>query len=950
MDLEFAAIEKKWKSYWHENQVYKVEIDHSKPKYYILDMFPYPSGAGLHVGHPLGYIASDILSRYKRMMGFNVLHPMGFDSFGLPAEQYAIQTGIHPAMSTDDNIGRYKQQLFNLGLDYDWSREVRTSDPSYYKWTQWIFSMLFEHYYDKSSQKALPITLLIEKFNKEGNVNINAVTSENILFTANEWTSMSQVAKNEVLMNYRLAYRKVTYVNWCEQLGTVLANDEVKDGVSERGGFPVIKKPMRQWSLRITAYAERLLDDLDTIEWSDSLKLMQRNWIGRSTGLQMFFQITDSDLNLEIYTTRPDTIFGVTFMVVSPEHPILMDITGTEYKSKVEGYKNYATNRSELERTSEKKVTGEFTGAYAVNPLNNTKIPIYVSEYVLMDYGTGAIMAVPSDDDRDRLFAQKFNLPIVDIIDKSKYPGSTSKDKEGIMINSEFLNGMEVPDAIEKVINAIESANIGKRQINYKLRDANYSRQRYWGEPFPIKYDKDEIAYLIPESDYPVELPELSQFKSGEKGKSPLYSVRDWVELEDGFVRETDTMPGYAGSSWYFLRYMDPRNDKRFVSKDAIEYWKDVDFYIGGTEHAVGHLMYSRFWHKFLYDTGYVKTIEPFRKLVNQGMIQGVIQYLLMKKEEDNNIFVSRDMVKDADLDQYIKIPVHIEYVKDHGAQYPYLDMDGIDKFKDWIPEYANARFETPNLIVEDGKKQDNDYSDFKFYTYHEVGKMSKRYYNVVNPDDVIDTYGADTFRMYEMFLGPIEQSKPWDTKGIDGIGKFLRRFWNSYFNVDGQFYLSDEKPSDEELKILHKTIKKVTEDITNLSYNTAISAMMIFMNEMKNFTAAKREIFVPMIKLLAPFAPFITEELWHLSGGEGSVHHQSFPTYNESFMIDNAIEYPICFNGKKRGSEIFDASLTNQEIEAKVRTMELVEKWREGRQIVKVIIVPKRMVNIVLG
>ncbi|MBK7093583.1 MAG: leucine--tRNA ligase [Saprospiraceae bacterium] len=757
MSLEFEKIEKYWKDKWVENQTYKVEIDHSKPKFYILDMFPYPSGAGLHVGHPLGYIASDILSRYKRMSGFNVLHPMGFDSFGLPAEQYALQTGIHPAVSTDQNIKRYKEQLYNLGLDYDWSREVRTSDPHYFKWTQWIFSLLFNHYYDISKNKAVHIDKLIENFEKKGNSAISAATGETRQFSASDWKNMSPKEKDDVLMNYRLAYRKVTFVNWCEELGTVLANDEVKDGLSERGGYPVVKKPMKQWSLRITAYAERLLGDLDTIEWSESLKIMQKNWIGRSEGLQMFFDIEGRQEKLEIYTTRPDTIFGVTFMVLSPEHPFVDMITTEQFRDQVGEYKSYATSRSEVERTSDKKVTGSFTGAYAVNPVSKKIIPIWVSEYVLMDYGTGAIMAVPSDDDRDKLFAEKFGLEIIPIIDKSAYPGSTSKDKEGIMINSGFITGMEVPDAIEAIISQVENMKIGNRQINYKLRDANFSRQRYWGEPFPVIYDKNEAAHLLPADELPVELPEIKEFKPTTGGKSPLATNPAWVNHYEGFVRETDTMPGFAGSSWYFLRYMDPGNNERFASEEALNYWKDVDFYIGGTEHAVGHLMYSRFWHKFLYDLGLVPANEPFRKLVNQGMIQGIIQYMYMKKEKEKgiNVFVSATLVKDAEREEFTRIPVYIAFVSDHGAQYPYIDRVGIDKFREWIPEYSNAKFVTENGVYQDGKFSGHaDFDEFRMFTTHEVGKMSKRYYNVVNPDDVV----------------------------IDGVSKFIKRFWSLFY------------------------------------------------------------------------------------------------------------------------------------------------------------------------
>jgi len=949
MSLDFANIEKHWKNYWKDNNTYKVEIDNNTPKYYVLDMFPYPSGAGLHVGHPLGYIASDIFSRYKKMTGFNVLHPMGFDSFGLPAEQYAIQTGIHPNDSTRENIKMYKNQLSNLGLNYDWSREVQTSDPNYYRWTQWIFSKLFEHYYDLDSDKAIHMDILIEEFNKNGNLNINAATAESSKFTADEWKKMPDSEKNRVLMNYRLAYRKVSYVNWCEALGTVLANDEVKDGISERGGHPVVKKPMNQWSLRITAYAERLLNDMETIDWSESLKSMQRNWIGRSEGLQMFFDIDKSDKKLEIYTTRPDTIFGVTFMVMSPEHPYISELTKDENKDKIDEYIKYAVNKSELERTSEKKITGEFTGSYAVNPLNGKKIPIWISEYVLMDYGTGAIMAVPSDDDRDRAFAEHFNLPIIDIIDKSKYPGATSKDKLGIMINSDFITGMEVPEAIDTIISKIEEQKIGAKKINYKLRDANYSRQRYWGEPFPIIYDNNGIAFLLPEDELPLELPPMTEFKPTVDGKSPLARNSEWVDYFDGYVRETDTMPGFAGSSWYFLRYMDPKNDNEFASKEALEYWQDVDFYIGGTEHAVGHLMYSRFWHKFLYDLGLVPTNEPFKRLVNQGMIQGVIEFLYLNKEKVDgaNEFLSKELVSKENIDKYAKIPVYIKFVKDYGSENSYLDKEGLDKFREWRKEYENAIFVTPDGSYKDGVFSGKE--ELKFTTVSEVGKMSKRYHNVVNPDDVVAEYGADTFRMYEMFLGPIEQSKPWDTKGIDGISKFIKRFWSMYEDRDGNWLLNEEKANDAEFKILHKTIKKVTDDIKNLSFNTAISAMMVFVNDMKKLDSHKEEVLVPMIKLIAPFAPFIAEELWHKFGKEGSVHHESYPEFEEKYLKESSIKFPICINGKKRGIEEFDANASNDEIENIVVDLDYVKKWVGEKQIKKVIVVKGRMVNIVI-
>lgn len=947
MSLNTNHIEEKWKKYWQENQTYKVENDPSKPKFYVLDMFPYPSGAGLHVGHPLGYIASDIYARFKRMLGFNVLHPMGFDSFGLPAEQYAIQTGIHPAISTNENISRYKDQLYNLGLNFDWSRQVSTSDPSYYKWTQWIFTELFSHYYDTKVDKALPISNLIEQFEKNGNVAVHAVSTFDQPFTAREWQSFSPKVKDEVLMNYRLAYRKLGYVNWCEELGTVLANDEVKDGVSERGGHPVVKKPMRQWSLRITAYAERLLKDLDQLEWSESLISMQKNWIGRSEGAQVFFEIESFSEPLEIFTTRPDTIFGVTFMVLSPEHEFVDRITTVGQMQEILRYKEYAAGRSDLERTSEKKVTGAFTGAFAINPFNGHKIPVWISEYVLKDYGTGAIMAVPSDDERDKLFAETFNLPVIPVIDKTNYPGSTSKDKTGIMINSGFITGMEVKDGIEAVLQELENKKIGSRKVNYKLRDANFSRQRYWGEPFPVIYDQDDVVHLLDGSALPLELPPMSDFKPVANGKSPLARNEDWVKGIPGFTRETDTMPGFAGSSWYFLRYMDPLNEQEFASEEAIKYWKDVDLYIGGTEHAVGHLMYARFWHKFLFDKGLVPGNEPFLKLVNQGMIQGVIEfiYLMKEKKEGRNHFVSTDLIEAGDMDKIAKIPVHIDFISNYGSHDSHLNVQGIRQFIEWRNEYHDAFFESKAGIF----SVDQLPEDFKLQSHSEVGKMSKRYFNVVNPDDVINKYGADCFRMYEMFLGPIEQSKPWDIKGIDGVKKFLRRFWSLFADEEGTWLLTGETATVEEMKILHQTIKKIHEDIYNLSFNTAVSAFMVFVNEMKRTDCHKAAVLVPAIKLIAPFAPFIAEELWSRTGATTSVHHELIPMYDDGLLVEDSVIYPVCINGKKRGEIELGAELNPKEIEGHALTLDIVSKWVEGKTIKKVIVVPNKMINIVV-
>ncbi len=934
MDYQPRDIEKKWQQYWVDNGTYKVDIDQNKPKYYVLDMFPYPSGAGLHVGHPLGYIASDIYARYKRLKGFNVLHPMGYDAFGLPAEQYAITTGVHPAKSTADNIARYRQQLDNLGFSFDWSREVQTCDPSYYKWTQWIFLELFEHYYNNKENKAQPIAELVAHFEKDGNATVTATNSEESTFSAAEWNSFSRKQQDAILMNYRLAYRTVTYVNWCEALGTVLANDEVKDGVSERGGHPVERKPMLQWSLRITAYAERLLGDLDTIDWSDSMKKMQANWIGRSEGAQMFFEIEGSDHQLEIFTTRPDTIFGATFMVIAPEHDFVPDLTTPEQKEEVEKYIAYVNTRSERDRMSEvKEVTGAFLGSYCINPFTKVKVPIFIGEYVLKDYGTGAIMAVPSDDDRDNAFADKYGCEIIDVIDKSKYPGATRSDKLGIMINSHFLDGMEVPDAIEEMLQRIEKEGIGKRQINYKLRDAIYSRQRYWGEPFPITYDAEGVSQAMALEDLPLELPESDDFKPASGAQSPLARVTDWVNLPNGHTRETDTMPGFAGSSWYFLRYMDAQNPEAFASQEAVNYWRDVDLYIGGTEHAVGHLMYSRFWHKFLYDKGLVPTSEPFRRLVNQGMIQGVIEFIHLEKSEGK--FISADILDQYPNAEFAKIPVHVDFVQNYGKEDSYLDEEGIRQFIEWRPDYKNADF-----IYNDAGR---------LVTKSEVGKMSKRYFNVVNPDDVVDRYGADCFRMYEMFLGPIEQSKPWDTKGIDGVSKFLRRFWN-LFHRDGKFTLSEEAPSKEELKVLHTAIKKINFDIERLGFNTCVSAFMVATNELNRIKCNKRAILQEMVLLLAPFAVHLAEELWHLLGQEGSVHHASYPVHNEEYLKESEIEYPISINGKKRATATFPADASKDEIEKAALALPALEKWIEGKTIRKVIVVPGRMVNVVVG
>ncbi|GIV31153.1 MAG: leucine--tRNA ligase [Saprospiraceae bacterium] len=947
-----GEIEPKWRKWWQENKVYEVPNESPKPKCYVLDMFPYPSGAGLHVGHPLGYIASDILARYRRMQGYNVLHPMGYDAFGLPAEQYAIQTGVHPAISTERNIQRYRQQLELLGFSYDWSREIRTCDPKYYRWTQWIFLLLFKHWYCQKSDKARPISELIEIFEKEGNRNVQAATSQETTFTAEEWKAMSNKEKDDVLMNYRLAYRKVTYVWWCEELGTVLANDEVKDGVSERGGFPVERKPMLQWSLRITAYAQRLLDDLQELDFSEAMKKTQANWIGRSEGARIFFELDGHEEKIEVFTTRPDTIFGATFMVLAPEHPLVKKITTPEHRKEVEDYLAYVNTRSERDRMAETKtVSGAFTGAYAINPFTKQKIPVWIAEYVLMDYGTGAIMAVPADDERDRRFAEKFNLPIVEIIDKSMYPGATIEDKVGKMINSGFLDGMEVEDAIQAIIARIEQMGIGRRQVNFKLRDAIFSRQRYWGEPFPIIYDPEGVAHAVPDEELPVELPPLDDFKPSKGAASPLARLTDWVNLPNGWKRETDTMPGFAGSSWYFLRYMDPHNDREFASKQALEYWRDVDVYIGGTEHAVGHLMYSRFWHKFLYDLGLVPTKEPYRKLVNQGMIQGIIEHIFLQKEkvDGKSRFVSYDIAKEEGLDNFARIPVLIDFVSDYGTEHSYLSLEGVKKFIEWRPEFKNARFECKGGVFEDGVfKPATQGAEFKMLTLSEVGKMSKSKYNVVNPDDVVAEYGADCFRMYEMFLGPLDQDKPWNTNGIDGVFKFLRKCWQLFFDDKGQFSVSDEKPTKKELRILHTCIRKVREDLERLAFNTCVSAFMICVNELKAINCNKRDVLDPLVRLLAPFAPHLAEELWHRLGHHTTVCDAPYPDYDEAVLVEDTVTYPVCINGKKRDLVELPANLSKQEIEAMVPEMEVVKKWTADLSIRKIIVVPGSMINVV--
>ena len=945
MEYNHRAIEAKWKKNWDHQHTYKTLNDTAKPKYYVLDMFPYPSGSGLHVGHPLGYIASDIVARFKRQQGFNVLHPMGYDAFGLPAEQYAIQTGVHPAVSTEQNIQTYRAQLDNIGFSFDWSREVKTSDPSYYKWTQWIFLQLFEHYYDQNANKAKPVSELIQQFESGGSSGVNAFHSHDEHFSAEEWQAMSPYQKDQVLMNFRLAYRKTGYVNWCEALGTVLANDEVKDGVSERGGHPVERKAMMQWFLRITAYAHRLLDDMIGLDWPEALKTMQNNWIGRSEGAQLFFKIDGHDTELEIFTTRPDTIFGATFMVLAPEHDLVGQLTTPAQKQAVEACIQYVKGRSERERMAEvKEMNGAFTGSYTIHPFSGEKVPIWIGDYVLKDYGTGAIMAVPSDDERDKTFAQKYNLPIVDVVDKTNYPGSTLHDKEGIIINSDFLNGMEVPDAIQLMFEKIEGMGIGKRRVNFKLRDANFSRQRYWGEPFPIVYDADGVAHALPESELPLTLPDLEDFKPTADGQSPLAKATDWVKY-GAFTRETDTMPGFAGSSWYFLRYMDANNDQDFASTEALAYWQDVDFYIGGAEHAVGHLMYSRFWHKFLYDKGLVPGKEPFKKLVNQGMIQGVVESIYLYKSHDgSHQFYTEELAKEHSDKEFALLPVHVDFVTEYGSPRSHLTKAGIAQFLEWRPDYKGSVFHLSEGVFTLETLPENA----RLTTKSEVGKMSKRYFNVVNPDDMVDKYGADCFRMYEMFLGPIEQSKPWDTKGIEGVSKFIKKLWQLMHKGEA-FLVSDEKATKEELKVLHTAIKKVSGDIEILSLNTSVPAFMVCVNELKRLECNKREIMEGLVALIAPFAPFIAEELWSKLGKTTSVHHSTFPVCDESYLVEDNVVYPICINGKRKGELTFPNGADAATLEQMAMENDFVQKLLEGQAPKKVVVVPGRMINFVI-
>lgn len=923
MEYNFKEVEKKWQSYWQENKTYRVEVNPSKPKYYVLDMFPYPSGAGLHVGHPLGYIASDIYSRYKHLKGFNVLHPMGYDAYGLPAEQYAIQTGQHPAITTEKNIRRYREQMDKIGFSFDWDREIRTCDPKYYKWTQWTFIQMFNSFYCYDKQKALPITELVKAFETVGTQGLNVACGEELNFTAEEWKNKSTKEQQEILLNYRLAYLADTMVNWCPQLGTVLANDEVKEGLSIRGGYPVVQKKMRQWSLRVSAYAQRLLDGLENLDWSDSLKDIQRNWIGRSQGADVKFDVKDSDLKLEIFTTRPDTIFGVSFMVLAPESDYVKPLTTPEQANAVAEYLDYVSKRTERERqTDVKKVTGVFTGSYAINPFTNEAIPIWISEYVLSGYGTGAIMAVPGHDSRDYAFAKHFNLPIIPVIDDGEGHDMSEGSydaKVGKMINSGIINGMEVKEAIAYIAGEVEKRGIGKSKINYRLRDAIFSRQRYWGEPFPVYY-KDDLPYMLDESKLPLELPEVDKYLPTESGEPPLGRAKNW-KTEEGYPLELNTMPGFAGSSAYFLRYMDPHNDNALVDHEICNYWKNVDLYLGGSEHATGHLIYARFWNMFLYDIDVACEEEPFKKLINQGMIQGRSNFVY--RIQGTNTFVSVGL-----KDQYKTTEIHVDVniVKN--------DILDLNAFRAWMPEYANAEF-----ILENGK----------YICGWAIEKMSKSMFNVVNPDTIIEEYGADTLRLYEMFLGPLEFSKPWDTQGIDGVYKFLRKFWR-LFQVGEDFSVSDEAPSKEELKVLHKTVKKVEYDIENFSFNTSIPAFMICTNELTALKCNKRAILEPLVIAIAPFAPHMAEELWSLLGHTQSITKESFPKWEERFLVEDAFEYPVSFNGKVRFKLSMPLTATNADIEAAVKAAPESTKWLEGKEIKKMIIVPKKIVNIVIG
>lgn len=983
MEYNFRDIEKKWQKEWTDSKAYQVSNSSNKPKYYVLDMFPYPSGAGLHVGHPLGYIASDIVSRFKRLKGFNVLHPMGYDAFGLPAEQYALEHGVHPAKSTAQNIDNFRKQLDNIGFSYDWDREVRTCDADYYKWTQWIFLQLFNSFYDRHQQKAVAISELINSFEKEGNTKQICPGNPTLQFTAEAWKAFSEKEQQDILMDYRLAFCGYGEVNWCEALGTVLANDEVVNGVSERGGHPVVKKKLRQWYLRITEYADRLLSGLDTIEFSEAMKEMQTNWIGKSSGAEISFELRASSFEQEngsqlaahsskllVYTTRPDTIFGVDFMVVAPEHELIEKITTAEQKEAVDAYITYVKSRSDRERQAEKKITGCFTGAYAINPFDGREIPVWISEYVLAGYGTGAIMAVPCGDERDFKFAKHFNIPITNIIGDAFDGTDANPTKDAVLSNSGFLNGMKMRDAIEVVIEKLEAMGIGKRKVNYKMRDAAFSRQRYWGEPFPIVW-QDGVAYPLDEKELPLLLPDVESYGPGPDGEGPLANLNDWKHTTykgKPAVRETNTMPGYAGSSWYFLRYMDPNNEQAFCEKKVSDYWNQVDLYIGGTEHAVGHLLYSRMWTKALHDLGHISFDEPFRKLLNQGMIQGSSRFvyrivssgIFVDKELQlvNDIFVSdgikriietggelsnlkvkeiSDLIKkrnpnarfNDDILSFYFTPLHVDVNIVDGIE---LDIEAFKKWRNG--EYANAEF-----ILEDGK----------YICGVEVEKMSKSKFNTVNPDTLVEKFGADTFRMYEMFLGPVDQSKPWDTKGIEGVHRFLKKLWRLFFDENKGKIWTDDQPTAEELKVLHRTIKKIDDDTERYSFNTAVSSFMICVNELSDLKCHKKQILGDLLILLTPYAPHIAAELWKQLGNEGSVLDATFPAFNAAYVTETSKEYPISINGKTRTNISIALDATEDQVKEIVLANELVQKWMEGKPLKKLIFVKGKMINVVI-
>jgi len=928
MEYNFRDIEKKWQLKWKESGVYKVSNESSRPKYYVLDMFPYPSGAGLHVGHPLGYIASDIFARFKRLKGYNVLHPMGYDAFGLPAEQYAIDHGIHPAVSTENNIRTFRQQLDNIGFCYDWDREVRTCDPGYYKWTQWIFLQLFESWFNRQTRRAEPVQKLKELFESEGNINHPCPGDATLLFSPGDWRAFDTKRQMEILMDYRLAYCGYGEVNWCEALGTVLANDEVVNGVSERGGHPVVKKKLRQWYLRITEYADRLLEGLEQIEFSEAMKEMQTNWIGKSSGAEIDFEISTANPDgtgrkLRVYTTRPDTIFGVDFMVIAPELDIVNQIRSTEQSAAVDDYLAYVKSRSERERMAEKKITGVFTGAYAINPFDGRKIPIWISEYVLAGYGTGAIMAVPCGDQRDFLFARHFDIPITNIIGTHYSGEEANPTKDAVLENSGFLDGMLMRDAIEVVIQEIEAREIGTRKTNYKMRDAAFSRQRYWGEPFPVRWI-DGTAYPLSENELPLQLPEVESYSPGPEGEGPLANIKEWTDQQ----LETNTMPGYAGSSWYFLRYMDPHNDHTFCDRTVSDYWGQVDLYIGGTEHAVGHLLYSRMWTKALHDLGYIGHDEPYKKLVNQGMIQGSSRFVF--RINGTRKFVSSGLLNgEEDYNGQLLDKLHVDVNIVDGVE---LNMD---EFREWRNgEYADTEF-----ILENGK----------YICGTEVEKMSKSKFNTVNPDMIVEKYGADTFRMYEMFLGPVELSKPWDTKGIEGVHRFLRKFWRLYADETKGLIVTGEKASDAELKVLHKTIKKIEEDTERFSFNTGVSAFMIATNELHELKCHKRAVLEPLLILLTPYAPHICEELWSLLGNTETILDAVFPVFEEKYVKESSKAYPVAINGKTRAELTIDLNATQQEVEALVLANETVQKWMEGKPHKKIIYVKNKMINVVI-